>query len=118
MNKKLYLAGPMTGIPGFNFPAFTQAAADLRARGYEVFNPAEKDNELYGEGIGESKTGSVEEIKKTHGFDPRATIKVDVNWVIDNADVIALLPGWENSKGVAVELAAAKYLNLEIMYLG
>ena len=32
----LYLCGPMTGLPGNNYPAFHKAAADLRAAGYSV----------------------------------------------------------------------------------
>lgn len=38
---RLYLAGPMTGFEDFNFPAFNAMAAQLRARGYVVENPAE-----------------------------------------------------------------------------
>jgi hypothetical protein len=38
---RLYLAGPMTGFEDFNFPAFDKMAADLRARGYTVENPAD-----------------------------------------------------------------------------
>ena len=41
MTSRLYLAGPMTGLPELNFPAFHAEAARLRALGYEVVNPAE-----------------------------------------------------------------------------
>lgn len=39
---RVYIAGPMTGLPDFNFPAFHAAAAAWRAAGWEVFNPAEE----------------------------------------------------------------------------
>ena len=42
---KVYVAGPMRGIPEFNFPAFFAAADKLRGDGFAVFNPAERDNE-------------------------------------------------------------------------
>jgi hypothetical protein len=35
----LYIAGPMTGIPDSNYPAFNQAEIELRAAGYDVLNP-------------------------------------------------------------------------------
>ena len=38
---RVYLSGPMTGMPELNFPAFHAAAAFLRGHGYEVINPAE-----------------------------------------------------------------------------
>lgn len=41
---RIYIAGPMTGLPEYNFPAFHAAAAKWRAAGWEVFNPAEEFN--------------------------------------------------------------------------
>lgn len=38
---RVYLAGPMTGIADYNFPAFNAAAARLRAEGFDVVNPAD-----------------------------------------------------------------------------
>ncbi|WP_259331943.1 DUF4406 domain-containing protein [Pseudomonas sp. GW101-3H06] len=38
---RVYVAGPMTGLMDFNYPAFNAAADQLRALGYEVENPAD-----------------------------------------------------------------------------
>lgn len=38
---RVYVAGPMTGIPELNFPAFNAESARLRSEGLTVINPAE-----------------------------------------------------------------------------
>ena len=35
---RIYIAGPMTGYPELNFPAFHAAANSLRAQGYDAVN--------------------------------------------------------------------------------
>lgn len=115
---KIYLAGPMRGIPEFNFPAFYEAAALLRAEGHVVFSPAEKDNEKHGCDISAGNIeGSEEQAKKQHGFSLRQALGMDLAWICAEADAIALLPGWENSKGVRAELATANALGLQVTYL-
>jgi hypothetical protein len=104
---KVYLAGPMSGKPNFNFPAFTAGAKKLRSDGHEVFSPHEADLDRW---------GSLKRIKQFANY--RECLKTDLVWICDNAEAIALLPGWENSKGVAVELALAKALDLEIIEIG
>lgn len=103
---KVYLAGPMSGKPNFNFPAFTAGCKKLRADGHEVFSPHEADLD---------KWGSLKRIKQFANY--RDCLRIDLNWILDHAEAIALLPGWENSKGVAAELALAKALGLEIIEL-
>jgi len=38
---RIYIAGPMTGLPEFNYPAFNAAAEYLRSLGHHVENPAD-----------------------------------------------------------------------------
>lgn len=87
----IYIAGPMTGLPDYNYPAFNQAAADLRAAGYTVLNPTLD--------------------RKSPNEDPPGMTWVDylraAIVMVAKADGIALLPGWENSKGARLELHIA-----------
>lgn len=106
----------MRNIPEFNFPAFHAAAAYLRSRGYDVFNPAERDIERHG-GVDISKgnaTGSEEQSAKEHGFNLREALGDDLAWICAKADAVCLLPGWENSKGAVAERATAIALGLEV----
>lgn len=114
--KRIYLAGPMTGIPFFNYPAFDAAATELRAAGHEVFNPAEHDKVMFGKDISNA-TGSAEQAAAEHGFDRRAALKADLSWICDHACTIALLPGWASSSGARAEKALADALGLDVMQL-
>lgn len=111
-----YLAGPMTGIPHFNYPAFNAAAANLRRAGHHVFNPAEHDTELHGKDISNPE-GCAETAAKEHGFCRRTALKADLSWICDHAEAIALLPGWEKSSGARAERALAEALSLRIIEL-
>lgn len=115
---KIYVAGPMRGYAEFNFPAFHAAAAQLRATGHEVFNPAERDNERHGVDISKGNDSGDEEVAaKIHGFSLRVALAEDADWICRHADAIVLLPGWEASRGAKAELALAEALGLTIMRL-
>lgn len=112
---KVYVAGPMRGIPHFNFPAFDAATAQLRRRGHTVFNPAEHDRETHGEDFADGNlNGSEEDASQTHGFNLREALLADLTWIAQNADAIAVLDGWENSKGANAEVALARALGLYV----
>lgn len=116
--QKIYLAGPMRGIKEFNFPAFLSAAARLRQQGFAVFNPAERDCERHGKDISKgNETGDIEHAAKEHGFNLRIALHEDTSFICLEADAIALLPGWENSKGAIAERATAIALGLPVMRL-
>ena len=115
-----YLAGPMRGIPEFNFPAFHEAARKLRADHHVVFSPAEKDAEIYGDDVS-SPTGNEHTMARRLGITTmelrREVFLVDCEWICKHADAIALLPGWESSKGATAERALGIALGLRIIEL-
>lgn len=112
----IYLAGPMQGIKDFNFPAFRKAASLLRRKGHIVFNPAEKDEQKHGKDISKSKTGDLKDAE-SKGFSLREALAADTQYIALEADAVALLPGWENSKGAQAEWALARALGHKIIYL-
>ncbi len=113
---KIYLAGPMRGIPNFNFPAFDTATAMLRRAGFTVFSPAERDRAAYGEGIAHNPTGD-ENAAAQLGCTIRECLAADTEWLCRHADGIALLPGWQGSKGACAERALALALGLFLIDL-
>lgn len=72
---RIYISGPMTGLPKHNFPAFHKAAKAWRKAGWDVENPAE-------------------------AFDGRTDLRYldyarrDVE-VLRTCSAIAMLPGWD-----------------------
>ena len=105
----------MRGIKDFNFPAFHAAADQLRAAGHMVFNPAAVDEAIHGSRFAVSETGDFDDLPKHFEF--REALALDLDFIVRRATAIAILPGWETSKGVAAELAAARAVGLEEIYL-
>lgn len=89
----IYLSGPMSNLPDLNFPAFNEAAAQLRSKGYEVISPAE-----------------VEQPDKVWS----ACMRNDIPELM-KADTLALLLGWEKSDGARIEIINAVLLGYKIV---
>lgn len=116
---RIYLAGPMRGIPEFNFPAFHKAAAQLRALGHEVFSPAERDMAAHGPDFGVGNNAGDEGLAaETQGFNLRETLAANTAWICAEAEAIVLLPGWRGSKGATAEGALGGALGLLVIYWG
>lgn len=105
-----YLGGPMTGIPQFNFPAFDEAATDLRRKGYLILSPAEMDDATAREHALASKTG-LDVADTGHSWEDY--LKRDL-FIVLEADGVICLPGWEKSKGARLETFVAKQLGKPI----
>lgn len=114
---KIYLAGPMSGYPNFNFAAFDYAARKLRDLGFEVFSPAENDRKHH-PGVEDNPTGDVAMAEKATGFTRRKALEEDTTWICREANAIALLPGWGNSTGARTEANLGEALGLTLIKLG
>lgn len=101
---KIYLAGPMSYLPQYNYPAFDKAARKLRAAGHTVFNPADNDREKGYAKMIEENGGKVSPGLK------RRIIQDDLLWIINEADAIAFLPGWDGKT-----IPPAAELNPEVL---
>lgn len=95
---KLYVAGPMTGIPENNYPEFLRVGALLADKGYTVLNPANIDDHFAG-AIGE----------RTWQWYMRRALQMCVH-----SDGVATLPGWAHSRGASLEVHVARRLELAV----
>jgi hypothetical protein len=93
--RKLYLAGPMTGLPSLNRADFIDAAVRLRFLGFDVISPVELN---------------------PPSRDWAAAMKVAIPALM-RCDAVALLPGWENSRGAALEVQIARQCEMELIPL-
>lgn len=90
---KVYISGPMTGLPEFNYPAFVDAERHLASQGHDVVNPVR------------------------HGFDPAKTWSDYMRLAlidVASCDGVALLDGWEGSRGAQLEAHVATSLGLPV----
>lgn len=90
---KTYIAGPMSGLAGFNRQAFHRAAGHIVRRGNVALNPA-----ILPDGLEQAEY-------------------MDICFaMLRCADGIFLLDGWQQSAGAKAEHALAEKLGLEIQY--
>lgn len=90
---RVYIAGQMTGLPGFNFPAFFAAADKLRAEGHDVVNPAENPEQPSW----------------------AAYMRLAIAQLV-TCEAAYFLQGWERSRGARREHSIACDLEMTIMY--
>lgn len=90
-----YIAGPMTGRPDWNYPAFMEAETWLREREPEarIINPAAEFD-------GDTTL-------------PRETYLRRALANVASCDRMLLLPGWRESRGACLEVVAGYHCGVE-----
>lgn len=92
---KVYLSSGMRGYPDLNFPAFNEKAAELRAKGMVVVNPAEN--------FAGSQTVS------------RAECMAQDIRLLLGCDALVVFGQWEDSPGAKVEVVTAWSVGLPVL---
>ena len=95
---KLYVAGPMTGLPEYNYPAFREAEDQLAALGYAVLNPVNAEDHNPTPGTPQSWDWYMRHALR----------------MVLAADALAVLPGWWRSKGALLEVQVARALDMQV----
>lgn len=103
---KVYIAGPMSGMPDDNYPAFARAAERLRAVGYEVRSPHE------GGATPEEAAMSLRMGAQFRETPEYAGILRRTMGMLLECDAICLLTGWQHSKGASAEHRVAEALGM------
>ena len=94
--ERVYVSGPMTGMPDLNFPAFRAASRKLRDLGFRVVNPADST-------ANEGKTWA-------------ECLTNDLRNLLA-CDAVVLLPGWSKSKGARLERSVAQRVEMPVVKL-
>ena len=109
---RLYLGNKMVGKDGLNSGWFDAAAAELRALGHEVFNPAEHDRNM-GFEPKDFKGRTFDDLAAS-GFDRRAALLADWTWIGHNSEGMVAGPDWMNSPGTLSEIVCHQALFLPV----
>lgn len=95
-NSMIYISGPITGDKAYR-QKFRAAAEQLKARGYNVVNPAELDDVLPVESMTWSQI-------LDHCLD-----------LLGRCDAVVVLPGWEESRWCNREVGYAQGVGMIIL---
>lgn len=98
MIKRVYLSGPMTGLPEFNYPAFESAAGFLRSTMFEVYSPHEW-----------------EQTNNDGRFNLPIAFADYCYYICRIADAVVVLPGWRDSPGATAEAYLARALGKPVL---
>lgn len=97
---KVYVSGPMTGLPDLGFGALKSMTSALRAAGFEVVCPTETPKPVRRDGQ-----------EPLHSDWMRASLRR-----LMECDASVFLPGWINSDGCLWEHSASEAIGLPLVF--
>lgn len=97
----------MSGVEDFNFPAFEDAAKELRNAGWEIVTPHELDDPEEIAGLDPNDVPEEEWLK----FILRDLAIIGAG----GFDAIICLPGWRESRGAQMEVCLGRQLGLRLL---
>lgn len=100
---KIYISGPMRGIPDLNFAEFDKAVDRAKYLGHVPISPADLDRQDGNPPYPEGSPGWL-----------RFFAERDLLTLLQ-CDAIAVLPGWENSVGARMEVATAMFMRMPVL---
>lgn len=95
--KKVYLSGPITGMPNLNIDEFQKYEDKFKNLNFEVINPHKLHTE-----------------EETKSFTWSQFMKQDIKFMVE-CDFVAVLNGWEKSKGANLEVYIARNIDMPII---
>lgn len=94
--KTVFISGPMTGLPDYNYQEFFRVEKLLRDAGYSVINPASN-------GVRD-------------GWEWRDYMTQSLMMLLTrDVDAVVTLDGWKRSKGASLEVYVARALGMDVV---
>jgi hypothetical protein len=109
----IYLAGPMSGKPQFNFPAFDEAEQDLHTMGIICVSPARLASREERLKSLSSPDGLPDAFGLDYNEDWKLWLSRDLRIVME-VQAIVCLPGWQYSKGARLETYVGSQLGKQL----
>lgn len=109
----IYVAGPIANMPSGNRELFREIEEDLKSKGYSPRVPFDI-HPLHVRNV-ECPIGPLGD---QEGFEHTAPcyMRGDIEWMMNSADAVVLIPGWINSSGARVEFITAQACGIPIYF--
>ena len=109
---KIFISGPMRGIPYYGFPAFDAAKVAFEAAGFDVVTPADLDRQI---GFDAMTLPETTDWHAEGGFDVKAAMRRNIDALLE-CDALVSLFGSHWSMGCGIERNIAERCNIQVFH--